>query len=411
MLTLSRFSPTFLALLIAAAGCQAGTGDGGGPSGTGAGPGVGGTGGGGESPGVGGATATVGAFMVGSGGGAPCDGVGDDEDEDGFTLAEGDCNDCDPNVSPGAIEVIAEDAGTGGGGGAGGGAAAVDEDCDGTVDNIPPATCDDGIALNTTDPMDGARAIELCHQVTGPKDYGVISAQWVRANGQAASASPQFGVQSNFGPNVPVRAGANMLALASGRARLPGQPDECAGTGCYGYGAGSPPPNFPQTVSGCSTGTNVNDDVGLEVALRAPTNATGYKFDFKFYTFEYPTFVCSTWNDQYITLVSPPPMGSINGNISFDSQNNPVSVNVAFFDVCSGCPQGTGELTGTGFEGHGATTWLQTTAPVDGGSVVTIRFTIWDTADSIYDSTVIADNFRWIASGGTVNVGTVPVPQ
>ena len=83
---------------------------------------------------------------------------------------------------------------------------------------------------------------------------------------------------------------------------------------------------------------------------KAPTNATGYSFEFNFYSFEYPEFVCASFNDQFIALVQPPPMGSVNGNICFDSQSNPVSVNIAFFDVCLGCPLGETELIGTGFD-------------------------------------------------------------
>ncbi|MEP7126500.1 MAG: hypothetical protein ABJE95_36550, partial [Byssovorax sp.] len=123
-----------------------------------------------------------------------------------------------------------------------------------------------------------------------------------------------------------------------------------------------------------------------------------------------------------------------NGNISFDSGNHPVSVNIAFFDVCdpaglsafaqhcSGgscpsapnpyCPSGKGELLGTGMDGPtgmldaGGTSWLQTTAPVKGGDTISVRFTIWDTGDHNLDSSVLIDAFQWIANGGTVKVGT-----
>ena len=109
-------------------------------------------------------------------------------------------------------------------------------------------------------------------------------------------------------------------------------------------------------------------------------------------------------------------MCSINGNISFDSMGNPVSVNIAFFNVCTGCPQGTGELSGTGFDtwnDAGATSWLQTTAPIQGGDTFSIRWAIWDTGDTAYDSTALIDNFQWIAKGRTVDVGTdsVPTPE
>jgi hypothetical protein len=192
-------------------------------------------------------------------------------------------------------------------------------------------------------------------------------------------------------------------------------------------------------VPGCPVATAIHDDIALEVTLRAPTNATGYKFDFKFTSFEFAEYVCTNFNDQFIALVNPPPMGAQNGNISFDSLGNPVSVNIAFFDVCdypddfaafcSGtmcpteppnlCSAGGSQLIGTGFdnafgsnfEDAGGTSWLRTAAPVEGGSAFAIRFAIWDTGDSSYDSTAIIDNFQWIADGGSVLVGTNPVPE
>jgi hypothetical protein len=206
-----------------------------------------------------------------------------------------------------------------------------------------------------------------------------------------------------------------------------------------GYVMGTPPTGFPQGVPNCMGGTDIYDDVGLELQLRAPTNATGFKYRFKFYSFEFAEYVCTTFNDQYIALVNPPPMGSQNGNISFDSAGNPVSVNIAFFDVCdpvanndfaafcfSGCPpmpspycpSGPGELLGNGFddafgstfEDAGATTWLETTAPIKGGDEFTIRFAIWDTGDTAYDSSVLLDGFEWLATPGTTLV-TQPPPE
>jgi hypothetical protein len=356
-----------------------------------------------------------------------------DQDQDGFTGNEGDCNDCDPNVNPGAIEVIASQ------GGGGGAPPMVDEDCDGTIDNPPAATCDTGLALDSSVALDGAKAIELCHEAPGPKDYGVVSATYVRADGTSAAPSPQYGILSNFGPNVPPQAGASMLGLSSGHARIPGQPNECGSCTCSVNGLGTPPPGFPQNAPGCVINQAINDDIGLEVELRSPTNATGYAFDFKFYSFEFAEWVCTDFNDQFMALVTPPPMGSLNGNVSFDMSNNPVSVNIAFFDSCTSCanwaenclsgcppqpnpccPAGAAELQGTGFDNWtgtfdngeaGATAWLRTTVPVAGAETFKIRFAIWDTGDTLLDATVVVDNFQWIASGGSVTVGTVPVPE
>ena len=166
----------------------------------------------------------------------------------------------------------------------------------------------------------------------------------------------------------------------------------------------------------CTGSSDINDDIALEVTLGTPDGATGYAFDFNFYTHEYPEYVCTEFNDQFVALASPAPSGAINGNISFDSKSNPVSVNIAFFDVCDGCAQGTDAMQGTGFDSWGngpadagATGWLTTEAPLDGAETITIRFAIWDTGDTALDSTVLIDNFRWI--DGEVDVETVPVPK
>ncbi len=333
--------------------------------------------------------------------------AGVDDDLDGFTDDQGDCNDCDINVSPGAVEVPTDPMDPM--------AQMSDEDCDMETDEVEPP-CDAGLAIGDLDPMKGAAAIGLC-KTAGMADklHGVISAAYVRANGAPASPGPAVGLLDNFGPNVKPREGSAILGLSAGRARDATDPDNCGKLSCYGLGAGTPPPGFPQDVPSCSGSNTINDDVGLEVVVRAPTNATGYSFDFDFYSFEYPEWVCTSFNDQFIALVDPPPMGSINGNVSFDSKKNPVSVNIAFFDVCDGCALGTGEMEGTGFnnwDDAGATSWLVTQAPVKGGETIKVRFAIWDTGDSSWDSTVLVDNFKWIATPGTtVSVGTTPVPK
>jgi hypothetical protein len=380
-----------------------------------------------------------GAFGVGAGGGSGtivCNHPPDEDgDHDGWTGAQGDCNDCDPNVNPGAIDAVQQ-------GGSAPGVVA-DNDCSGKAEL--PGTCDEGLAVDDVDPWSAARAVDLCQRATKEdRRWGVLDARWVRASGDPEPPGQQAGLLAGFGPNVHVQKGATMLALSSGHARLPGQPGACVGTNCKERVQGHPPAGVPQDVPNCQGDKAINDDVGFEVVLRAPTNATGYEFMFKFQSFEFPQWVCTRYNDQFIALVSPPPEGSINGNVSFDSKSNPVSVNMAFFDVCdpggSGqfgafcrqlmqgnpcpstpvpyCPRGGQELAGTGFDDGfgtgsppgGATRWLQTAAPVHGGDEVTIRFAIWDTGDQNLDSTVLVDGFHWVANGGTVAIGTKPVP-
>jgi hypothetical protein len=390
---------------------------------------------------------------LGSGGGPDSGGAGTvvcnvtdpnaDMDKDGWSPNAGDCNDCDPNVNPGAIDVLhGADGGTPTWG---------DEDCSGVPgDNAMP--CDTGLTLADVNPIDAAKAIELCAQATTTnKKYGVISAAYVRANG-APFATPglQVGIQSAWGTNVHVQGGANMLAMSSGYARSVGQAGACNGISCEINATATPPTGFPEDDPACPPTTVIADDVALQLQVRVPTNATGYSFNFKFYSFEYPDWVCDThgYNDQFIALVTPPPAGayvpsgSTGGNISFDSNGHPVSVNIGYFDVCDPstptrfaqhcrattgatcpatpspyCPLGLGDLAGTGFDvwessvgPNGATRWLQTQAPATPGSIITIQFTIWDAGNGEFDSTVLIDNFQWLAAGGTIAVGTTPAP-
>jgi hypothetical protein len=134
--------------------------------------------------------------------------------------------------------------------------------------------------------------------------------------------------------------------------------------------------------------------------------------------------VCSQFNDLFVGLVTPPPPGAIDGNVSFDSLGNSISINTDLLRVCQPqtasdggmaylCPLGTGLLTGTGFEltssggPHGATGWLQSQASVVPGSTITLRFAIWDSGDEVMDSTVLIDRFAWMPD--PLSVATTPV--
>jgi hypothetical protein len=381
----------------------------------------------------------IGGNFVGSGGsggsqqGNCTQSQGVDDDGDGFVDGD-DCNECDANVNPGSIEVIAEPNMDGTL------PEPADEDCDGQVDNVL-AACDAGLQVGNPDPYAGAQAIELCQKATpADKKWGVLEALYVRADGtNGIPPDPrQWGIKPTFGQNVNVQGGERMLVLSAGYARDMADSDACGSTTCAINSGGSAPPGFPQDVPNCSGDTEINDDIALQLKIRTPKNATGYSFNFKFYSFEFPEWVCTSFNDQFIALVNPPPAGSINGNVSFDSNTNPVSVNIAFFDVCDPnsaaqwaeycgagcpplpnpyCPSGTGDMAGTGFIDWdfgtyaGGTSWLKTQAPITGGEEIQIRFAIWDTGDQALDSTAVIDNFQWIANGGTVDIGTEEVPE
>lgn len=369
--------------------------------------------------GSGGAGAAEGAGAAGGTGGAGCNGwSGDDADGDGFTIADGDCDDCNPLVNPNAIEIVLPR-------GEGGEAPEpVDDDCDGIVDNLPEP-CDGDLALMDEDPLSAAKAIELCKMSKGPGDWGVVSATWVLVDGSPPPSEPEklanfhlgHGILPAFGNFVTPKGGKALLALSSGTARQVNDPDYRPPDGFdKGYESDFPP-GFPKTPKGCSEviPARPHDATAVELVIRVPSNVYGFSFNVNFNTYDWPV-VCDHYNDFFIALLSPAPPNRIDGHLLFDANENAMSVNNAFIDVCTceggppcqigqktfACSRGTTELSGTGFEGHAATSWLVTSAPVKPNQEIKIRFGAYDAGDYALDSTGLVDNWRWITKPGVV---------
>ena len=174
--------------------------------------------------------------------------------------------------------------------------------------------------------------------------------------------------------------------------------------------------NKLQTTPHCEgSEPRIIDSVVLHLKLQAPQNAKGFSFDFRFFTREYPEYVCTEYNDFFLTLLTDEdgkPLVNKDGNISFDKKGNVISVNTSFFTTCYGCDSFDelyayypkpykGKMTYDAC--GGGTAWLTTQAPIEGGQIFNLDFYIWDTYDASMDSTVILDNFRWLcdASLGT----------
>ena len=331
-----------------------------------------------------------------------------DYDGDGYTL-KNDCNECDPNVNAGAFDVPGN---------------GIDEDCNGKADD-EPTDCDMGLAMGTTDPFDGAKAIGLCKKATGAEMWGVVDAKWVKPDGSPQSNPIGQGVLPKFGVNL-TQAGATMLAISSGVARAPGDTGYMSGGDVdKKYSSGTPtgyPKESPACAgSGLGFASGAHDGAALQLKIRVPSNAKSFKYQQNFFTYEFPSFICSDYNDFFVTMMDPKPAGLPDGNIAFDQDGNPISVNNSLLQVCSAqtaggkqftCPLGASTLSGTGFESHAATGWLTTTAPVDTvrGKEITLMWAIWDQGDGILDSTALIDDFQWSvdAANGTQTLPSVP---
>lgn len=311
-----------------------------------------------------------------------------DYDGDGFALKD-DCNECNTSINKGAHDVPGN---------------GIDEDCSGTADD-EEVDCDANLSKAGTDAFEGAKAIGLCKKADpSGKDWGVIEAKWVMPDGKSLSNLEGVGILKQLGVNAP-QAGASMLVLSSGSAREPSDPDYDSSSNTKGYQHGTPD-GYPKESPACPgvvTG-QAQDGAALEVKIRIPSNVLSFTYQQNFFTWEYPTYICSRYNDFFVTMMDPKPDGLADGNIAFDQDTNPISVNNSLLQVCAAgkhnnkdfpCPLGIDTLKGTGFEGHAATGWLTTTAPVTPGSEITLRFAIWDSGDGALDSTVLIDDFRW----------------
>ena len=339
-----------------------------------------------------------------------CFADGMDHDGDGYSFTAGDCKDCDPLVNPGAFDFPGN---------------GLDEDCSGAADDELTA-CDTGLAFASNDPTAYAKAMELCRfsssGATGKsKTWGVLGASLAQANGSDCTNSLQRAVTPQFGTNNFPKAGSSMAVFSSGTARDTNDPGYVNPNGqASSYNANTfatPPAGFPKNAAGCPNGTAAYDSCGLLLQVRAPTNAKSFSFDFDFFSSEYSEWVCTAYNDSFIALYSGALNPYADKNISFDSKLNPVSVNVGFFSI-PGNPTTTSHphLDGTGFGGActnsmygkpngvcgGATGWLTTSAPVNPGETIKLHYSIWDTGDHVWDSTVLMDHFQWSPQTSTI---------
>ncbi len=348
---------------------------------------------------------------------APADG---DQDGDGYTPNEGDCNDCNPSINPGAIQIPGDP---------------TDYACNG----MP------GVATSCS-PTNGARdanSLAAAFENCDPRFF--ISATLVGPSDQRARK-----VVGTFGVLQP-RNGSNMALISSGIAADKSDPDfdamneEDPGTDLDDSNTfNNPQPNLPG-AAGCSQDQpmSVNDYTELVVKLRAPTNVNSFSFDFQFFSAEYPVYVCTEFNDEFLVLQESNSEFPQATNIAFDNQMNPVTINNGFFTVCTNdtskpqtqhCTMPVSGINGTGFEDPpgggggsgfpcsttadcfglgacvggmcqlggasgsipgGSTGWLTTTSPVTPGEDVTLHFIIFDEGDHILDSAALIDNFRW----------------
>jgi hypothetical protein len=199
-----------------------------------------------------------------------------------------------------------------------------------------------------------------------------------------------------------------------------------------------------------SPGDEMNDAFEWRLSLKAPEGANGFEIAYVFFSGEYDEYIGSAFNDKfYIFIEAPSTNGGQRTVINFTACRDPqaytdfvcdaatmdycedgqaycyIAINTALSECCwypggfGACPNGTWttNIAGTGFSCAGSqltdgpnkgssTGWLATRWTIEPGEEFDIIFHIHDTADSIYDSTVLLDRFLFM---GQVDPGTVVV--
>ncbi|MDI1477392.1 choice-of-anchor L domain-containing protein [Polyangium sp. y55x31] len=401
-----------------------------------------------------------------------CDSATTDCDNDGWLASEGDCCDkpglcgAEPEkVNPGAIEVVGN---------------GIDDNCNTKTDLFDledTVSCDDGLASDSSSPTDYAKALGICRTTTEnaskpERTWGLLSAKLLRADGSALGDVRAASIRQGFGSISPaVLEGKSAVVLSSGIAADETQtnPGPNGGGGGLNVSTSHTPvsnvlisggsdfsvkdwfatPNLPLKPAnglpdspGCNASNTpeAEDSVMLVLRLRAPTNARAFSFNSYFMSAEYPEFVCTSYNDQFIALVdtpsgvpSPTPNPVDKNLMTFTSGNQkwPIGINIAqgtnLFAVCdsqaasptcwdtsvsaTSCSLGSAQLMGTGFESDGdclvggGTFWLTTAGNVIPGQIVEIRIALWDVGDSSYDSLAILDGFQWLSAATLPGTG------
>jgi hypothetical protein len=392
-------------------------------------------------------------------------------------VADGDCCDkpglCGSQpelVNPGALEVVGN---------------GIDDNCNGLTDLFDTqdtVACDDLLPSNSTVALDYAKALGICRQtVEQPlllkdKTWGLLDAQILRADGSPLQDLSAISIRTGFGSIAPATTqGKSVIVMSSGVAAdatqtMPG-PNGGAPVGfnvsnnhnplsAVNIGTGGmthsvsdwyATPNPPLKVAnglpdspGCNTSSTstANDSVMLYLRLRAPTNAKAFSFNSYFLSAEYPEYVCTTFNDQFIALVDTPngtpkpipnPLDKNLLTYTQGGQQWPIGINIAkgttLFAVCdsqqtsplcwdtdvsaSSCMLGSSQLLGTGFDATGGagctigggTFWLTTAGNVIPGDIVELRIAIWDVGDSAFDSLAVIDGFQWLTNATLPGTG------
>lgn len=268
---------------------------------------------------------------------------------------------------------------------------AIGLNCPGDVPQVTFATNGSAAAIGTRSSFGGTGAF--------PPQEG--SQYVVIGSGRTDELDNALGCNSDLGAYDPGTLPAPMIGSNVGAQTCTENP-ALIGTG-----------DCSNTIENQLAGT-VNDYTELRITATVPTTVNSFSYSLAYMSYEYPDYYLSVYNDMYIGWLESEVW---TGNVSFDEQGAPISLNAGFLDYRDANPlndpmcQGNcsaPEIHNTCMQGHAATKWLTTSAGVKPGEQITIVLAIFDMSDSILDSYAFVDNFQW-GCDGDQPPSTVPI--
>ena len=153
-----------------------------------------------------------------------------------------------------------------------------------------------------------------------------------------------------------------------------------------------------------------HDMVQLDLTLEAPLDATCMRFDWAFFSEEFPEFVGTEFNDGFVVQIGAKSFSIVGNQIVVSPSDSNIArdpVDSSVMDVSSAVAFHGG--TGTTYDG--ATDLLTASVPVISGEKIQVVFYIQDLGDSLWDSAVFLDNLRWTQETGAACPATIQAPQ
>jgi hypothetical protein len=169
-------------------------------------------------------------------------------------------------------------------------------------------------------------------------------------------------------------------------------------------------------------GNAANDLLWFQFEVDVPGDTHGFEFDFAYFSAEFPEYVNTTFNDIFVVWSNSE---TYTGNLCF-VDDQPCTVTALWPVTHQG---NTAALAGTGFPhcalmlfGNclggwtgGGTGWYSAKASAAPGETLQLTWAVFDMGDSVWDTAVILDNWRWDCQGcvpSEVNpCGIRPIPQ